>query len=51
MSDLLTKEQGAGRATHDAIEAVRKSSLRTADLGGTAKTMQVGKTMAVLVAA
>jgi tartrate dehydrogenase/decarboxylase/D-malate dehydrogenase len=50
MLDFLTQEQGAGRAAHDAIvraiEAVIAHGPRTPDLGGHARTEDVGRAIA-----
>ncbi|MEP7100758.1 MAG: isocitrate/isopropylmalate family dehydrogenase, partial [Burkholderiales bacterium] len=54
MLDFLTEGQGAGRAAHDAIlgaiETVLAKGPRTADLGGSASTVQLGEAIAALVA-
>ena len=53
MLDFLTKGTGNGRAAHDAIvtaiEKVLVSGPRTADLGGTANTTEMGKAIAALL--
>jgi tartrate dehydrogenase/decarboxylase/D-malate dehydrogenase len=50
MLDFLTQGQGAGRAAHDAIvraiEDVIRSGPRTPDLGGSARTEDVGQAIA-----
>ena len=54
MLDFLTDSEGAGRAAHDAIvgaiESVLAKGPRSADLGGSASTRQLGETIAALVA-
>ena len=54
MLDFLTGGQGAGRAAHDAIvhaiETVLSAGPRTADLGGSASTAEVGTALAALLA-
>jgi tartrate dehydrogenase/decarboxylase / D-malate dehydrogenase len=53
MLDFLTQGQGAGRAAHDAIlkaiETVIARGPRTPDLGGQARTEDVGRAIAELV--
>jgi len=53
MLDFLTGGQGAGRAAHDvivhAIETVLAEGPRTADLGGSASTAEVGAALVALV--
>jgi tartrate dehydrogenase/decarboxylase / D-malate dehydrogenase len=53
MLDFLTESQGAGRDAHDAIvgaiETVLSNGPRTADLGGSATTAQVGAAITALV--
>jgi tartrate dehydrogenase/decarboxylase / D-malate dehydrogenase len=53
MLDFLTESSGAGRAAHDAIigaiETVLASGPRTPDLGGSASTSEVGRSIAALV--
>jgi tartrate dehydrogenase/decarboxylase/D-malate dehydrogenase len=53
MLDFLGEGQGAGRAAHDAIvraiETVLAHGPRTADLGGTASTTEMGAAIAALV--
>jgi tartrate dehydrogenase/decarboxylase/D-malate dehydrogenase len=53
MLDFLTQGQGAGRAAHDAIvqaiEAVIARGPRTPDLGGDARTEDVGRAITELV--
>src|SRR4030095_10308608 len=53
MLDLLTQGEGAARAAHDAIvkaiEAVIARGPRTPDLGGKARTEDVGRAIADLV--
>lgn len=55
MLDFLTKGQGGGKAAHDAIlaaiEQVLAQGPRTPDLGGTARTPDIGRAIAELVAA
>jgi tartrate dehydrogenase/decarboxylase/D-malate dehydrogenase len=55
MLDFLTHGQGAGRTAHDAIikaiETVLREGPRTRDLGGTAKTTELGEAVAALVRA
>jgi tartrate dehydrogenase/decarboxylase / D-malate dehydrogenase len=55
MLDFLTQGQGAGRAAHDvivrAIEQVLVEGPRTADLGGSASTTEMGEAIARKVAA
>ena len=54
MLDFLTESQGAGRAAHDAIvgaiETVLAHGPRSADLGGSASTDEIGHAIAALVA-
>jgi tartrate dehydrogenase/decarboxylase/D-malate dehydrogenase len=54
MLDFLTEGKGAGRAAHDAIvqaiEAVLAQGPRSADLGGSASTTQMGEAIAARVA-
>ena len=54
MLDFLTEGQGAGRAAHDAIvgaiETVLAKGPRSADLGGSASTSELGQAIAALVA-
>ena len=55
MLDFLGEGQGAGRAAHDAIvqaiETVLAQGPRTADLGGTASTTEMGDAIAARVSA
>ena len=53
MLDFLTEGQGAGRTAHDAIvtaiETVLARGPRSADLGGSASTTEIGQAIAALV--
>ena len=55
MLDFLTDSQGAGRAAHDAIvaaiEIVLARGPRSADLGGSASTTEMGRAIEALVGA
>ena len=55
MLDFLARSSGAGRDAHDAIlraiEAVLREGPKTADLGGTASTTEMGRAIADRVAA
>ena len=54
MLDFLTESSGAGRDAHDAIlaaiETVLSNGPRSGDLGGSATTVEMGQTIAALVA-